>query len=358
MISCQKNDSTFKQFLVPGGITYVGKINNPVIQSGHHRVMISIPRVADPNVIEARIFWDNFADSIHVDLTDPVDTTRIIIDHLADKSYSFIIKTYDEQGNSSVPVELIARSFGISYQESLLPQIRNYSEVVSNDDLMINWGTADIQNGAFATEIKYTDAFNATKTIRIATDEAITYITDLKKGSNYEYRTLFLPDSAAIDTFYTEFSLVTDISREVDKTDWTIMASSYEPTAELVRGGGPSTFLIDDDINTFWHTQYTGGAQPDYPHWFVVDMQKALTLTRVELTGRQNNTEGLRDFRIEGSIDGVSWSSYGSYSLEQKNEAQSFLVSGLPEVRHIRIVGTKGLYFFATLAEFSVFGYE
>ena len=117
---CKKMDSTYKQFIVPGGITYAGKANSALAYAGRHRVKISWLRGADPNIAKARIFWNNYKDSIEVNITPTKDTNSVIIANLPEKTYSFVIKTYDAKENSSIPVEIIGGSYGDRYQAQLL----------------------------------------------------------------------------------------------------------------------------------------------------------------------------------------------------------------------------------------------
>jgi hypothetical protein len=57
-------DSTYKQYVVPGGLTYAGKPTSPKAYSGLNRIKIAWLRGADPSVVKAKIFWNNFADSL------------------------------------------------------------------------------------------------------------------------------------------------------------------------------------------------------------------------------------------------------------------------------------------------------
>lgn len=45
------------------------------------------------------------------------------------------------------------------------------------------------------------------------------------------------------------------ISTSIPKTNWTATADSYQP-------GHPPSNVLDDNLNTFWHTTYTPGLPP------------------------------------------------------------------------------------------------
>lgn len=210
--NCKEIDSTYKEFVVPGGIIYTGKAIAPMVNPGRNRVKISWLRGADPNVIKARIFWNNYMDSVEVIIPPTGDTISTIIDNLPEEFYSFFIKTYDEEGNSSIPAEVLGTVYGENYQSSLLNRPVLLSTMDNQGIVSIEWGAADVANGAFATEVIYTKTSGDMITVRFDVDEPVSTLAEYKAETDYRYRTLFLPDSAAIDTFYTEY-IIMNINR-------------------------------------------------------------------------------------------------------------------------------------------------
>ncbi|MBO9731499.1 MAG: DUF4998 domain-containing protein [Chitinophaga sp.] len=204
LTACKKMDSTYKKFVVPDGIFYTGKANQPQVHSGRNRAKITWLRNADPSVVTAKIFWNNYTDSISVTVPPAGDTISCIIPDLPEKTYSFIIKTYDGQGHSSVPTEVFGTSYGEIYQSGLLPRVV-LGTVLYPDSVVITWSSADISNGAIATELKYTDVQNAEQINSFPVSRNTSTIRYLKPGTSFRYRTVFLPDSMSIDTFYTDY---------------------------------------------------------------------------------------------------------------------------------------------------------
>jgi len=328
--ACKKMDSMYRDFVVPGGMSYVGKANSPKAYVGHNRIKISWLRGADPNVIKARIFWNNYIDSVEVNIPPTGDTISVIIDNLPEKSYSFIIKTYNSEGLSSVPIELIKPVYGARYQASLLNRPIKSSIMDAQGIVTLQWGTADIANGAYATEVTYTDNGGVTKMLYYAANMSSSIISDYKAGTTFQFRTVFLPDSSSIDTFYTNY-VVQPISKKISKSTWTATASSF--SAPYI----PSN-AIDDNIATFWNSDYNV-KKPPFPHWLMVDMKKSITVTSVDLTPRQGFKQGFY-FRIEGSNDGTNWINYGSYLFTLDTNTQSFALIGTPTIRYLRIYQT------------------
>jgi len=351
---CKKMDSTYEQYVVPGGVTYVGMAAKAIAQPGNSRIKISWPRGTDPNVVMAKIYWNNFADSVTIDILPGIDTVSHIFTNLEEKTYSFVIRTLDAKGNKSIPVELITTSYGQNYSESLQNRAVLSSESDNSGNLKILWGRADISSGAVETEIKYVNKLGLETINKVKSTDSITTITDYKLGSVPTFATKFLPDSMAIDTFYST-SQALNIASKLVKTAWTATANSFEPAAQLP-AGGPANKTIDNDVNTYWHTNHTN-AQGNYPYWLAYDFKTALTVTRIELTSRiRFFGEDFTEFIVQGSDDGNTWANYGAFVQKENAEPQSYFLTGFKH-RHLRLYMTKGTTIHSHLAEFSAFGY-
>lgn len=356
--SCKKMDEVYKDFIVPGGLTYAGRVTSPVIQSGRQRIKISWLRGADPNVNLARIFWNNYKDSVNVPIPATGDTISVIIGNLEEKPYTFVARTYDNKGNKSVPVELLAESFGDKYQSFLVTRPVVQSEN-SGPVLTINWSNANKSGGAYVTEVEYTNTANATAVKRFSVDELSSVISDYKPGTTYRYRTEYRP-GASIDPFYTGYTTQI-VAFKIPKAGLVVTADSFAATSQLANGGGPPGYAFDDDLNTFWHTHHTPAPVPTFPHWLMVDLKKNYNITRVELVcraGATGVTNSFTTFTLQGSLNGTTWTDYESYTLVQKDQAQSFALKSIPKMRYFRIYATAGGAVHTSLAEFTVFGYE
>jgi hypothetical protein len=353
-IGCKKMDSTYEQFVVPGGVTYVGKAAKATAHPGFNRIRIAWPRGTDPKVVMAKIYWNNFADSVSVDIPAGVDTVSHTFTNLEEKSYSFVIRTFDAQGNSSVPVEIISTVYGQNYAETLQNRAVLASESDNSGKLTIQWGRADISSGSVETEIKYVNNLGIEAINKVGSNDSITVIPDFKLGSIATIKTKFLPDSLAIDAFYSS-SQTLNVASKLIKTNWVATANSSEPAAQLPNGG-PAQKTIDNDINTFWHTNHTN-AQINYPYWLAYDFKTPLTVTRIELTSRiRFFGEDFTEFIVQGSDDGTNWSNFGVFVQKENAEPQSYYLTGFRN-RYLRIYMTKGTTIHSHLAEFSAYGY-
>ncbi|RZJ85727.1 MAG: hypothetical protein EOO20_19740 [Chryseobacterium sp.] len=352
-LACKKMDETYKQYVVTGGITYAGKVTAPLVYAGKNRIKIAWLRGADPNVTSAKIYWNNFQDSTRITIPSTGDTISVIIPNLQERQYTFVAKTFDAKGNTSIPVELLGESFGSKYEALLVARPVSSYEFDANGKLTIEWGLANVSGGAYATEVQYTDATNLIKTKRFLVAETSSSIADYKPGTQIQIRTIYVPNQRSIDNFYTPY-VTYNVSGKINKSTWTATSDSFATTSQLPNG--PPAKAIDDNITTFWHTETT--ATRVFPHWLAVDMKKLISVSRVELTCRQDNFTTFTSFTLQGSNDGVTWTDAETFPFVMKNPTQSYMLTNVLKTRYIRIYATTGPNYYANLAEFSVFGYE
>src|SRR5690606_3936645 len=117
--SCSHWDD-FKQYIEDGEISYTGKVDSVRIYPGNERVRLLTNSPADPKIIAATVFWNGGGDSVEFDVDR--STSGKVFDQVltAEEGVnSFVIYTYDEDGNTSVPVNTVGRAYGPRYQSGL-----------------------------------------------------------------------------------------------------------------------------------------------------------------------------------------------------------------------------------------------
>ncbi|MFR2070495.1 MAG: DUF4998 domain-containing protein [Bacteroides nordii] len=337
IISCKDMDSTYKEYIIPNGRVYPGIAKEPVVYAGKNRVQLQWLKGKDPTTVRAEIYWNNYTDTLKVDYFDyDDDTVRCIIPNLPENSYSFIIRSFNDAGDVSVPVEVIGWARGENYQAIITN--RDLDDASLEDgNLVVAWGLADTYNGAIATEIEYIDRDDQKVTvwtpIKTNTD-TITY-ENYKIGSSFKYRTAFTSDSLVVDTFYTEWVINEGVTK-LPVTNWTIKGST-------TAGNYIPENAIDNDPKTYWHSKTTP-LPTAYPHWLAIDMQQSYKLGRIELTrphDAPNST--IYDFILQYSQDGETWTDVQSYSMEDIDGVQSFDVpASVGATRYFRIYAVNG----------------
>lgn len=183
----------------------------------------------------------------------------------------------------------------------------------------------------------------------------------------------------------TEFKVIPIKAAKIDRTNWTfpgynagsngatIGYSSQESKGEGDKDGltnGRVVSMIDSSLNTYWHASWKEAS--NFPHWFILDMGKDVTVASVELTRRQDNAKGQKGQKIytcsetdaldKNNPDSWVWTDHGSFVFDPDKDApQSFGLASTPKARYIKIYfGTehKGIGAQAMVADLNVYGLE
>ncbi len=352
LLGCKGMDSTYKEFVVPGGLTYVGKPVHPVAYMGKYRVQLKWARGSDPNVASTRIYWNNYTDSTEVPVEPGVDSLQVMITGLQEQSYSFFLKAFDDNGNSSVPVEVTARVFGDAYEGGLLNRGLNGSEIDADGIVTLNWAQANLTAGAYMTEVTYTARDGAQKVTAFPATENESVIPDFETGEPLRFRTVYVPDTFAIDTFYTEYDYARDFL--LKKTNWKIVSFSTEhPGATNAVAN-----FIDGTAGTRWHSQVNVGSK--YPHHATIDMgsEQFVTQFGVWRTTFENGGDDRAPDRIQFLVsnDNKTWTDLGSYDFNRfVNGEQLYPVEEAPLARYVKFVGLSGPQEYIVMGEIDVY---
>ncbi len=104
--------------------------------------------------------------------------------------------------------------------------------------------------------------------------------------------------------------------------------------------GNEGSKVCDGDLSTMWHSQY-GVTLGKYPHSVTMDLQKVRTLKGITCYGRQEGANGrIKDFRVEVSRDGKTWTQVAQGALKNTSAPQKVLfASPAKDVRYLRFTG-------------------
>ncbi|MCQ0110055.1 discoidin domain-containing protein [Zhouia amylolytica] len=127
--------------------------------------------------------------------------------------------------------------------------------------------------------------------------------------------------------------------RPLSTTNWTVHSATTE------QSGREKEYLIDGDVNTFWHSRWSEEPFGDLPEDFVIDMGAIEAVSGFLITQRQYNGRAgsynvhAKDIVLEGSVDNNSWMPLLEAQLEQKDETQAvtLTVTGTEEFRYFRV---------------------
>ncbi|TMM30608.1 DUF5013 domain-containing protein [Polaribacter aestuariivivens] len=210
--ACTLDEDDYKKYTEGGEISYAGKLDSVSVFSGKNRIQLNAMLSTDPLVTSYRVYWGNRRDSVVIPVNPDQIATKIsqIIPGLEENTYNFEIRSFDDLGNSSIPVFTSGKVYGDRYIATLInrPLVKKDLQVSSNS-AVVEFAPVDLTSGIIESELEYTDNNNVTKSFTIAADDTDELILEnFDEGNTFRYRTSFKPDSTSIDIFYTDYSVI------------------------------------------------------------------------------------------------------------------------------------------------------
>ncbi len=277
-------------------------------------------RGTDPRVQKARIFWNNYTDSIELSVPADLDTISYTINPIAENTYSFMIHTYDGEGNMSIPVEIIGTVYGDNYRSMLTNRLLK-STYYDGQDMKLNWGAAE--NSEVSIRLNWFDTKGESQDMNIDPSETETVLPyfDIKKPISYS--TSYKPDSLAIDIFQAPpIEKMIDPILLIPKTTW---AAKSLPNDMGMNNTYPLSRLWDGNTTNFMHSENP----VKLPCTFTWDLGLSAKLSKMKLWPRNDNDDRWnkghpRIFEIYGSLDpnpdgsmDDSWTLLGKFECVQ-----------------------------------------
>jgi len=333
---CQDQTDVYKEFVVPGGHVYPGLLVDNKVHSGNYRVQIVGLKPMGAGVNEIRVFWNYFSDSVSFKINkDTPKNLTLEIPGLEEKSYLFTLRTYNDNGDVSVPLEFFGKTYGAKYVATLAN--RSFSRVGYNDQAILQFDFGEAFEGALFSNIFYTNNNNEAVSLRVPTNLSVVVIADLNVVKPIQYITAYKPDTTCIDTFYCARSANLKIERAKMKV---IAFSSENSNAANLRAAD----VVDGNPATRWHTK----VGQNYPHFVTVDMIMPTTVNAFEIfchtAGENAYNRAPNKFKLEISLDNAIWTNLGTFSLDRFDYSggQMFYIPGNQMARYFRFTGLEG----------------
>jgi hypothetical protein len=310
--ACRAQDEIYREYVTEGGVVYPGK-PDAVAKARIGAVELVWPNNA-VTVTEARIWWNNYADSVVVPVTAEMDTVRKRIEMPVEGVYSFFIRTYDRYGNVSVAVEVIGRSIGEKYMNNnFFNRMTTGYKTTGGNNLKIAWEEAETEAGALYCNLFYTAVNGTEKTVRVPAADTLTVLNDWKAGTSLKYNTVYKPDPEDPTLVTTSFREQNGVYVLLDnKSPARVVAYSSQQAAGVA--GNAYNGVIDRNR---WLSAAGG-----YPHHIVIDLGEIFNIARFDIW--PSNYSGYLDNRMpsllrwevsESSATGP-WTSLGDYDYD------------------------------------------
>lgn len=359
--SCSHVNQFHEKYLEEGEYIYTTK-PEVVTFPGRNRVAVKVYYPGPNSARQTLMEWNGGADSrlIDVNPSGQMDSILVEIDNLEEKSYFIELYNIDHSGNKSVKVQTTGTAYGERYESGLNNRLLLDMSIENGDTLVTTWSRGT--KGAVVFEMNYLDEQGEPVTLLTDTDLEILHLGDWLPGSTMTYRTMYLPTPLTIDTFYSrydslELPIPVTLSLITDKSSWSILETDSEEPAEGNAENphnGLAEAAIDGNLNTFWHTQWQS-AQPDYPHYFILDLGDTYQVGAVESFRRRGNGSAQNLVQILMSEDNENWVDKGTFDIDNQTDEGQLMEFEPGPARYIRYNALAGSSVYAMLAELEVY---
>ena len=275
----------------------------------------------------------------------------------------FNTDTKDYYGSSTGSITSISATYNSSKQAIVLSgkyisSLPVNSVIYYNDPNVNNEGTgANRDYNAVTWESKATggDSFYI--------EMPVSEFTYKDNSTPYELRVKLVQNNGnAIATSYA-YNFVDGVpvvnfstKAELSKTGWTINSFSSEETSGEPTPNGKAINLIDNDVNTYWHSKWSSAAT-SFPHQIVVDLGSSKNALGLVLVQRGGLNRSIKDFEVLVSNDNTSFTSLTTSTLANLNGKQYFDFSSQKTFRYLKFIAKNGHdgSQFAALAEIGLY---
>lgn len=123
----------------------------------------------------------------------------------------------------------------------------------------------------------------------------------------------------------------------LDRTGWSVIDYSTQEDNGGEGNTGRAADVLDDDLNTYWHSCWSGcTATP--PHHITIDMGQSNTLDGFRFLQRQTLSRAVKDIEIQISSDNTNWVSLGDFILQNSSAPQDIGLSSSETFRYFKCI--------------------
>jgi hypothetical protein len=267
-----------------------------------------------------------------------------------EKDYTFNLVSYDKSGNAS-------GTKTISGKCKTPPFLVVAQELAVNPDfggINVKWENTCGKQVAVMVQYKDNNGAKQVQTTVSNKPNDVLFVSGLQAKS--QVFKITVSDSIGNAGPTKDYNLTPLAESLIEKNGWEVVSFSSEEASGEGTSNGRVIHAIDGNINSFWHSQWAGGTPP-YPHWFIINMNQTVTISRFECYRRQGDSGGPDKIKFYASMDGQTWTDLGENTFNRNvNTAQSYRISSNPEARYFKFEATAGPNTFSHLGEINVFG--
>lgn len=184
----------------------VAKADSIVVHGGNERIEITWRLQSDANVHSYKVSWyrNNKSDFIEKEIqkANGRHVLHVMFDKMEEGDYYFEIRMYDEQGNVSPKATVTGKVYGSSYRSSLQKCTFSNIKRIGDDIEVRGLPTPD---NFIGVEVRYQNANGDSIVHFTPVASGLDTIEGLPTNQPFRYRSAYLPEPTAIDTFYSGY---------------------------------------------------------------------------------------------------------------------------------------------------------
>lgn len=300
LASCSEMNEKHDMYLQDGEILYIGRVDSARIIPGNERFMLRY-WITDPRAKELKVYWNEKRDSalFAIPAHLATDSMEVIIGEngkvIPEGSYTFQLISTNGGDLKSVTYEKYGNVFGPQFLSTLAERsVKETSYDSENNRLTITWGDP-FSNKDVGVEISY--YLGEEKIVaKLSGNEPGIKITldDLNLEKGVSYRTMFLPEKMAIDTFFTNAIPIPVIQN--------IAKNKPVSTSSNLNDGFSGAKAVDGIIST--DSRWISSSEAGREHWLVINLEKESSLFSVKVYKHLYNSFYLANFNLQAEING------------------------------------------------------
>lgn len=243
------------------------------------------------------------------------------------KEYTFSATAYSGEDLVSSTAYISAKNRDLYINEV----IASRQVYVDGSDVVVEWNNPLSRSLDFDIIYPTTDG---NKTVAMSSNSDQDKIR--ASGEFGEQMTFVIHDSLDNTSTYTiKYGMVgSQTIDDAEKENWSVAVSSNQ---EGDGGGAPA--LIDGDVQTFWHTPWSGEIPP-WPHYATITLDTERDLNGFAIALRHNNgTAAPKDIDFQISEDGVNFVTVQSFvNTSTENGAKvSYRLDNTVNTKYVRL---------------------
>lgn len=300
VLGCSKMNDKHDFYLQDGEIIYLGRVDSARILPGENRFLLRY-WITDLRAKELRVYWNQMMDSLIVPIPphQPSDSIDVIIGDndniIPEGNYTFQLISSDGGGLESIIFERLGNVYGQQFSLLLADRfIRNVGFDPDTKEINIEWGEPP-SSREIGVEITFFSD-ESKNVIYLPPEQLLTQTTieniDVERGLTY--RTLFLPEPLAIDTFFTDpvpISILQNVALHKNVTTSSNLNSNFL-----------GTHAVDGVVSS--SSRWISTSEAGKEHWIEVDLGKEYNLHSFKLHKHLYNQFLLPNFNFQINKDG------------------------------------------------------